>query len=50
MKTKSTREAEGEICEPLAKRLPSNTNKKAKQEVGAKSRPLLKKIGDKIKC
>ena len=43
-KTKSMGNQKGEVSEPLVKDLPSSRNKKAKQEVGVKSRPLLKKL------
>ena len=43
-KTKSMGNQKGGVSEPLVKDLPSSRNKKAKQEVGVKSRPLLKKL------
>jgi hypothetical protein len=43
MKTKSMGSQKGGVSEPLAKR-----NKKAKQEVGAKSKPLLRKLATNL--
>jgi hypothetical protein len=47
MKTKSMGSQKGGVSEPLAKKLPSNRNKKPKQ-VDAKSRPLLKKLATNL--
>jgi hypothetical protein len=44
MKTKSIGNQKGGVSEPLVKKLPLSRNKKAKQEAGAKSRLLLKKL------
>jgi hypothetical protein len=47
-KTKSMGNEKGGVSEPLAKKLPSIRNKKAKQEVGAKSKPLLRKLASNL--
>jgi hypothetical protein len=48
-KTNSIGNQKGGESEPIVKMLPSNRNKKAKQEVGAKSGPLLKKLATIIR-
>ena len=48
MKTKSIGNQKGGVSEPLVKKLPLSRNKKVKQEAGAKSRLLLKKLATNL--